>query len=88
MAITRKPKPPSQASENDVQQLINRGGTVAAPAGRQDDAQLASVLLRLPADMLTRIDASVKRRLPVRISRVSWIIEALQERLEREGRDI
>jgi hypothetical protein len=35
--------------------------------------------------MLTRIDASVKRRLPVRISRQAWIIEALQERLSQEG---
>lgn len=49
---------------------------------------MSSVLLRIPTDMLARIDASVKRRHPVRISRVSWIIEALHERLEREDRDI
>ncbi len=85
MAVTRKPKPAAPAAdESAVQELIRKGGSVASPAARQDDQQLASVLLRIPSDMLARIDASVQRRRPVRISRLAWIIEALQERLERE----
>ena len=88
MAITRKPKPASVADERIVEALINKGGSVAAPARPEPETQLASVLLRLPTDMLARIDASVKRRLPVRISRLAWIIETLQERLERESGDI
>ena len=85
MAITRKPKPTPATDESAVQELISKGGSVAAPAAPQDEQQLASVLLRIPSDMLARIDASVKRRLPVRISRQSWIIEALQEQLAKEG---
>jgi hypothetical protein len=87
MAIARKPKPKSATDERAVQELIRKGGSVAAPIP-QDDPQLASVLLRIPSDMLARIDASVKRRLPVRISRQSWIIEALQDQLAKDGDDI
>jgi hypothetical protein len=84
MALTRKPKPTTSAtSERAVQELIRKGGSVAAPA--ETAQELTPVLLRIPTDMLARIDASVKRRLPVRISRQSWIIEALQERLSQEG---
>jgi hypothetical protein len=88
MAIARKPKPKSATDESAVQELIRKGGSVAAPIVPQDDPQLASVLLRIPSDMLARIDASVKRRLPVRISRQSWIIEALQDQLAKERNDI
>jgi hypothetical protein len=87
MAITRKPKAAPIPDERAVQELISKGGSVAAPVAPPRDQQLTSVLLRIPADMLARIDASVKRRLPVRISRQSWIIEALQERLSQD-RDI
>ena len=88
MAITRKPKAATAPDERAVQELISKGGTIATPPGEQANQQLTSVLLRIPADMLARIDASVKRRLPVRISRQSWIIEALQEQLVRESNDI
>jgi hypothetical protein len=85
MAIARKPKSPTQPDEATVQQLINKGGSVAsAPKPERSEAELSPVLLRLPSDMLAKIDAAVQRRRPVRISRQSWIIEALQQRLERE----
>ena len=84
MAVTRKPKPATApTNERAVQELIRKGGSTAAP---QDDQPLTSVLLRIPSDMLARIDASVKRRRPVRISRQSWIIEALRDQLAREGK--
>jgi hypothetical protein len=91
MPITRKPKPAPTPTEREIEAVINKGGSVARTTEPTDEGQgqlLSSVLLRIPVDMLARVDASVKRRLPVRISRVSWIIEALQERLEREERDI
>ena len=86
MAITRKPKPASVPDEAAVQKLISKGGSVAASTPASEAAsQYTSVLLRLPTDMLAEMDAAVKRRLPVRISRQAWIIEALQEHLAREG---
>jgi hypothetical protein len=80
MAVIRKPKHPDEAS---VQRLINKGGTAAAAEVPPDDS-LFPVLLRLPADMVAQIDAAVRRRRPVRISRQAWIIEALHERLSHE----
>jgi hypothetical protein len=81
MAVTRKPKRPDEAS---VQRLINKGGTAAAAKPPNDDANLFSVLLRLPADMVAQIDEAVRRRRPIRISRQAWIIETLHERLSHE----
>lgn len=86
MAITTKPKPKNQPNETAVQKLISKGGSVAAQP-LDDEEQFSSVLLRIPVDMLASIDASVKRRRPVRISRQAWIIEALHERLTREAKD-
>ena len=83
MTVTAKPKK-KQPSEDAVNQLINKGGSVAA---EKPDAK-KSVLLSIPADMLEAIDASVKKRLPVRISRQAWIIETLHERLTREAEEI
>ncbi len=87
MTVTAKPKAKKQADETVVQKLINKGGSVAANQP-EDEQQFSSVLLRLPVDMLADIDASVKRRRPVRISRQAWIIEALHERLTQEAKDI
>jgi len=87
MAITSKPKPKTQPVEADVQRLIDKGGSVAK-AQPDDEQKVSSVLLRIPRDMLADIDASVKRRRPVRISRQAWIIEVLHERLIQEQKDI
>jgi len=86
MAIARKPKPPQQPNEAAVQQLISKGGSVAPASASppEDTPAYSPVLVRIPSDMLADIDAAVKRRRPVRISRQAWIIEALHERLSRE----
>ncbi len=85
MAVTRKPKPAKpQPDESTVQALISRGGSVAEVGSPSAEPEYSSVLLRIPSDMLARIDAMVKSRRPVRISRQAWIIETLHERLTRE----
>jgi hypothetical protein len=87
MAIARRPKPANQPDEAVIQQLISKGGSVATAKPARDAATLSSILLRIPPNMLARIDAAVQRRRPVRISRQSWIIEQLQSALDREGRE-
>ncbi len=87
MTITTKPKPNQQPDEAAVQKLIKKGGSVATEQSN-NETKFSSVLLRIPVDMLARIDESVKRRLPVRISRQAWIIETLHDRLTRESNDI
>jgi hypothetical protein len=85
MAIARKPKPAKQPDEATVQQLISKGGSVAAPATSQrGEPETFPVLIRIPKGMLAEIDAAVQRRRPLRIARTAWILETLQERLKRE----
>jgi hypothetical protein len=85
MAIARKPKPAKQPDEATVQQLISKGGSVAATATpERAEPQTSPVLIRIPKDMLAEIDAAVQRRRPVRITRTAWIIETLQDRLQRK----
>jgi hypothetical protein len=59
MAVTRRPKPALVAATPpvDVEALINKGGSVArAGAEPTAPAKTASVVLRLPPDVLARVD--------------------------------
>lgn len=87
MAIARKPKKNDAGSSVDVDALINKGGSVAQVNQPASDIPLPAerqVALRIPVNMLGDIDSSLKRR-TVRIPRHTWILEAIAEKLEREG---
>ena len=65
MAVTRRPKPAlvATASPVDVDALISKGGSVAR--GRAEPAapaKTAPVVLRLPPDVLSRVDRAVEAR--------------------------
>lgn len=65
-----------------VNAVINKGGSV--PAARAHNGAKEQVVLRIPSDILEGIDQAVAgRRVPT--PRHTWIIEALVEKLEREG---
>lgn len=83
MAITRKPKPTASIAAVDVDELINRGGR---PGGQdaKTAGTTAAVVLRIPTSMLERIDAAVKAQ-PIKTPRHRWMLEALHEKLAREG---
>lgn len=72
MAIARKPKA-------DALALIHKGGS---PAGAAQP--VTQVALRVPSDLLARLDAARSAR-PVRLPRNTWILEAIADKLEREG---
>lgn len=84
MAITKKPKTTaksvSAASEKQISQLINKGGSIA----REESAEDKQVLVRIPKDLLDQVDALAKAR-RVRTPRNTWIVEALFEKVERES---
>lgn len=84
MAIARKPTRPDIPAV-DIDALINRGGSPRADSPSRNDQSKPStpILLRLPADMLERLDAALKGR-PVRLPRHTWILEAIHEKLTRE----
>ena len=80
MAISRKPKATKPtAAEVAVQALINKGGSTPK---HQAEADSTAVILRLPADMLAKVDAAVAAR-PIRTPRHTWILEAIHEKLQR-----
>ena len=95
MAITGKPQKPALPSpapppnEQEVLNLIRKGGSVAKPAdtGEPDAAKPMLVQLRLYPDLIEEIDAvrknaaGKKRRPP---SRHAWIVEAIEEKLARD----
>jgi hypothetical protein len=89
MAISRRPKPTlvAPAPAVDVDALINKGGSVARSVDPAPPAtsKPAPVVLRLPPDVLTRIDQAVEAR-RVKVPRHTWLMEAVIEKLEREAK--
>jgi hypothetical protein len=87
MAVTRRPKPALVATTSpvDVDALIRKGGSVArAGAESAIPAKTAPVVLRLPPDVLIRIDRAVESR-QVKVPRHTWLMEAVIAKLEREA---
>lgn len=85
MAITRKPRQSSGAATKpvDVDALISKGGSVAGKnVGQEKDA--VPVILRVPEDILRKVDASVQAR-RIKTPRHTWLLEAVLEKLERES---
>lgn len=96
MAISGKPQKPvrpveakSEPDEQTVRKLIHKGGSVAGAVSSVDPGSIKPMLvqLRLYPDMIAEIDAVRKdtggrrHRAP---SRHAWIVQAIEEKLERE----
>jgi hypothetical protein len=80
MVVRRKPA--------SVDEFIQEGGSVPQVAAPQPieaatDEEVKGLKLRLPADLLNRVDQVVKSRRPSP-SRHQWILEAIYEKLDRE----
>jgi hypothetical protein len=87
MAISRKPSAPGEAKAVDVDALIGRGGSPAKATDKAIDQEpqgVVPIVLRVPSDMLEKIDVSVKAR-PIRTPRHTWLLEAVHEKLAREN---
>jgi hypothetical protein len=85
MAISRKPKRAASAAAKhvDVDALISKGGSVAGKNGGQE-RDAVPVILRVPEDILQKVDASVQAR-RIKTPRHTWLLEAVLEKLERES---
>lgn len=99
MAITSKPPQktnidPSPIDDEALKQLIHKGGTpppkeVAALQPQPENSELKKVQLRLPQEILDSIDMALeKRNALVRPSRHTWLLEAIAEKLDREGESV
>ena len=90
MALARKPKLTAKTNtpkdERTIEALIAKGGSIAddtLPEKSRGGIKPTNVVLRLPPDMLVRVDAAVDTR-SVRIPRHTWLLEAVLEKLDRE----
>lgn len=90
MAITRKPAKPVEPAPVDVEALIRKGGSVAGEGDAGGKAarpgKAASVILRVPADVMERVDRAVQAR-RIKTPRHTWLLEAIMEKLDREQTD-
>jgi hypothetical protein len=79
MAIRRKPK--------NVEQFIKAGGRESAgkSSSKKVEPLIQPVKMRIDNELLEQIDEAVKARKPSP-SRHQWILEAIYEKLERDGK--
>ncbi len=86
MAISRKPKREAASTTAvDHDALINKGGSVASKNGGQEkERNTVPVILRVPDDILEKVDASVQAR-RIKTPRHTWLLEAILEKLEGES---
>jgi predicted HicB family RNase H-like nuclease len=76
-SISRRP------SEQQVSQILGEAGR---DPDRSDGEQWHVMNLRMPQSMKRDVDATRKRRTG-KVSRNQWILEAIEDKLEREGGD-
>lgn len=90
MPITPKPKPQHNSSAPvDVDALIAKGGSIAQPdvLAKEEAKDTAAFTFRIPTDLLGTLDEHLKKR-PIKTARQYWILEAIVEKLEKEGAEI
>lgn len=85
MAVGRKATK-QKTPDVDVDALIEKGGSHAGDesASALDDVQ--KITVRLPKDLVRRIDDAIRRR-PISISRNQWLAEAAYEALKGRGEE-
>lgn len=90
MALSRKPKQDKKTvkpvQEDKVAELILKGGSSPnEPSDKKDVGEeiIKLVQLRIPLKRLNEINALVKKR-PGKLSRHTWIMEAIAEKVERD----
>ena len=87
MAISQKPKPKATAKDPnvDVDELINKGGSVASSTPTPKSKKNPAVVnLHLPDSLIERVNNAVKSR-TLKTPRHTWLLEAVLEKLEKEG---
>lgn len=81
MAVTRKPR---VVPEREIEALIAKGGSVAAPALPPAAPGVKMVPVRIETGLLARIDRAVQAQ-PIKIPRNTWVLQAILDKLARDG---
>ncbi len=74
---------PEKGAAVDIEMLIEKGGSIPGEEGMPKD-EYKKFLVRIKIDLLAAVDEAVKRD-PVISHRNTWVVNAIYERLERDG---
>jgi len=75
-SVSRRPQ--------DIDAVINRGGSSSAASQEEPTEKERIFNLRVPESLVEQVDTLRKRRTG-RISRNTWILEAIADKIERES---
>lgn len=64
------------------QSIIEKGGKVSSDSINSSEVGKKAVILKMPADFLKKVDNAVAKR--IGMNRMAWILQAVQEKLERD----
>ncbi len=94
MPISKKPinnteeTTTDQPNEKVIRAIIHKGGSTPADSPHENDITPKNLQLRLYPDQIDAIDQIIEQRHAIRLrprqSRHSWLIEAIEEKIERE----
>lgn len=84
MALRKKPIEMPAANERQIEQIIEKGGSVGSERKVKRRKQSNFPLRFLQDDMAERIEAAMSRR-PLKPSMNVWINEAILDKLKAEG---
>ena len=87
MAVTRKPKEehllPEDWQQNAAfQQYLNKGGSAAQEV--REAPKDVRFTLHIPGTLCQELD-HIRDALPLKISRHQWVLEAILEKIQRDG---
>lgn len=84
MAISRKISKP-KVEETHIEELIFKGGSSGQTETQQEPEEdiVKKVQLRISTNKIDKIDSLVNSRAG-KVSRHTWIMEAIEEKLEKE----
>lgn len=84
MAISRKISKP-KVEETQIEELIFKGGSSGQTETQQEPEEdiIKKVQLRISTNKIDKIDSLVNSRAG-KVSRHTWIMEAIEEKLEKE----
>ncbi|GEP06606.1 hypothetical protein [Methylobacterium oxalidis] len=85
MALIAKPARPAQTSVDAIEAFISKGGSVASEALAEKPAKAPQHPLKFPpGDLFDRLERA-REASAVKLPRNTWILQAIAEKLERDG---
>lgn len=82
MVVSKKVEKPILDLEAERQKIIMKGGHVHSDFDKKEEER-KSVIIRMPTEFLEKIDTAVSKR--VGMNRMAWLLQAAQEKLERDN---